>query len=222
MRAQRAQPQASPVRSLPAGSPRRVVLPPGDAGRQGVIRPLPDPVAIRLCPVPDNAPPYDDELPGDDGPERPGVIAAALTAAPQPGAGGLDGGERSGGGGRGTQPAARTAPAGPDWPSTFAQVLAETLAGSRPPAQMTRWTTERTRSHIRRLGPLLTAGAQPRVRRVIASCPAAGVVEMAVVVGFGSRVRALAVRLERTEPGSAANGLPGGRPRWVCTAVEAA
>ena len=251
MRAQRAQSQASSPRPLPDGSPRRIVLPPGDAGRRGVVRPLPDPVAIRLCPVPDNAPPYDDELPGDDGPARPEVIAAALTATLQPGTGELDGGERCCGEGRGTQPAARTAPAkraasagraapagrtaagraaavgraapaGPDWPSTFAQILAETLAGSRPPAQMTRWTTERTRSHIRRLGPLLTAGAQPRVRRVIASCPAAGVVEMAVVVGFGSRVRALAVRLERTEPGSAANGLPGGRPRWVCTAVEAA
>jgi hypothetical protein len=206
-------------------------------------------VAIRLCPVPDNAPPYDDETPGavDDGPARPEVFVAALTAALDrspdkkrgvrpagaaaagpgegaPGPGEAAPGPREAAPGPGeAAPGPREAAPGPgDWPSAFAQVLAETLAGSRPPAQMTRWTTERTRSHIRRLGPLLAAGAQPRVRRVVTSRPAAGVVEMAVVVGFGPRVRALAVRLERSEPRPAACGLPDGRPRWVCTAVEAA
>jgi len=56
--------------------------------------------------------------------------------------------------------------------------------------------------------------------------------EMTVVVGFGPRVKALAVRLEHTGPRRAA--LPGSRAagariaderaaaRWVCTAVEAA
>ena len=86
----------------------------------------------------------------------------------------------------GTRPAPRqrpaaspqAAPAGHvtgDWPSKFAQVLAETLAGSRPPAQLAPWTTERARSHIRKLGPLLSAGQRPLVQRVITSAPSAGV-----------------------------------------------
>ncbi len=75
--------------------------------------------------------------------------------------------------------------------------------------------------------------------------PAADVMEMAVVVGFGPRVRALAIRLERSgtcppagrgapaDQGAPAGqgaltgrGESAGRPepdgRWLCTAVEAA
>ncbi len=107
--------------------------------------------------------------------------------------------------------AARPAPA---WPSQFAQVLAETLAGSRPSRQLTPWTTERARGHIRRLGPLLAGSQEPRIRRIVASTPSAGVVEMAVVVRFGPRIRALAVRLERAESTPLAG--------WQCTAIEAA
>jgi hypothetical protein len=105
-------------------------------------------------------------------------------------------------------------PAGPIWPSQFAQVLAETLAGSRPPRQLTPWTTQRARGHIQRLGPLLAANQEPRIRRIVASTPARGVVEMAVVVRFGSRVHALAVRLEREETAH--------QSAWQCTAIEAA
>jgi len=101
-------------------------------------------------------------------------------------------------------------------------VLAETLAGSRSPAQLAPWTTERARSHIRRLGPLLTAGQRPLVHRVVTSLPAADVIEMSVVVGFGPRVRALAIRLERTAARRLEPGGPGRQPRWLCTAVEAA
>ena len=110
--------------------------------------------------------------------------------------------------------AAGDSPAGPTWPSQFAQVLAETLAGSRPPRQLTPWTTERARSHIRRLGPLLATTQEPRIRRIVASTPSNGVVEMAVVVRFGPRVHALALRLERGE-GAKINA-------WQCTAIEAA
>jgi hypothetical protein len=47
--------------------------------------------------------------------------------------------------------------------------------------------------------------------------------EMTVVVGFGPRVKALAVRLEHTAPRPAAlPGAPAASARWVCTAVEAA
>jgi hypothetical protein len=106
-------------------------------------------------------------------------------------------------------------------------VLAETLAGSRPPRQMVPWTTEETLTRIQRLGPQLASQQRPRVRRVLTSRPAADVLEMAVVVGFGPRVNALAVRLERSWP--CPHARPGQPPaaeppaaRWVCTAVEAA
>jgi hypothetical protein len=102
----------------------------------------------------------------------------------------------------------------PTWPSQFAQVLAETLAGSRPPRQLTPWTTQRARGHIRRLGPLLAADHEPRIRRIVASTPSRGVVEMAVVVRFGPRIRALAVRLERADNSHSS--------AWQCTAIEAA
>jgi hypothetical protein len=109
-----------------------------------------------------------------------------------------------------------------NWPSQFAQVLAETLAGSRPPRQITPWTTEQARRHIRRLGPMLAAGERPVVRRVVASRPAADVVEMTIIVRFGPRIRALAIRLERDEPRCASPGRGARAERWLCTAVEAA
>jgi hypothetical protein len=123
-------------------------------------------------------------------------------------------------------------PAGlPGWPSHFAQVLAETLAGSRPAQQILPWTTEQAQRHIQRLGPLMSAGSQPRVRRVVTFRPSADVLEMTIVLGVGSRVRALAVRMERAgpagrrsrddEPRAAATRRSGPAP-WVCTAVEAA
>jgi hypothetical protein len=100
-------------------------------------------------------------------------------------------------------------------------VLAETLAGSRPPRQIQPWTTQQAREHIQRLGPRMASVHRPRVRRVVTYRPASDVMEMAVVVGFGTRVRALAVRLERSAAGPPA-GVAEPDGRWVCTAVEAA
>jgi Family of unknown function (DUF6459) len=156
--------------------------------------------AIRRLVVPLTAPPYDDE------PERPpeeegnGQSPTRSTAMPP----GRDG-------------ASRRAPArpGPDaarWPGQFAQALAETLAGSRPSGQLTPWTTEQVRRQIRQLGPLLAGGERPLVRRVMTSAPASGVLELTAVVGFGPRVRVLALRLERDQAGRG----------WCCTAVESA
>jgi hypothetical protein len=102
------------------------------------------------------------------------------------------------------------------WPSLFAQALAETLTGSRPPAQIRPWTTDQARRRIRELAPVLAASYQPRIRRVIVTSPAADVIEMAMVVGLGTRVRAVAVRLERP-PQPTGQAAP-----WRCTAVEAA
>lgn len=184
--------------------------------------PLPNPVLAQLCAVPDPAPPYDEQDMTDslDATATPDWVPARSPA-------GTSQAQRPPAPREQRPPAPREQPArAPSvrrgqsetgaWPSQFAQILAETLVGSRPPRQLNRWTTERARSHIRRLGPLLAADTEPRIRRIVASTPSAGVVEMAVVVRFGSRVRALAVRLEHDRSaGPCGTG-------WKCTAVEAA
>ncbi len=193
---------------LQSPAPEEQGCPRGPGGR----RPLPDPVAVRLCRIPDPAPPYDTEVSHGT---RPKLLSSS-TAADQ------------GSPGRSTKPPVPAPGAFPGWPSRFAQVLAETLAGSRPPGQMVPWTTETARLHIERLGPQLASGQRPRVRRVVTYHPTSDVMEMTVVVGFGVRVRALAVRLERVgaHPQAGQPRQPGGRrpgtPRWLCTAVEAA
>jgi Family of unknown function (DUF6459) len=205
-----------PARSRPRGRPRQPSGP----------RPLPDPAAVRLCLIPDSAPPYDAEVAaaGPPGPpsgtsrgpagipgqaDRPGSPGRAGSSAPRPPP---------------AQPGSRGRPGSPSvpgWPGRFAQVLAETLAGSRPPRQLVPWTTERARERIQRLGPQLSAGQQPRVRRVVTFLPTADAMEMTVVVAFGPRVHALAVRLERAGSGPSAAGRPA-PGRWLCTTVEAA
>jgi hypothetical protein len=160
--------------------------------------------AIRQVAVPLTAPPYDDEPEGDDGScTRSAASSRGTSGAPRIRA-------RS----PGDSPAARPPDADPrGWPSQFAQILAETLAGSRPAHQLRPWTTEQTRRQLRTLGPAFATGQRPRVRRVMTSAPAYGVLELTAVVGFGPRVRVLALRLERDEAG---------RGRWCCTAIDAA
>lgn len=174
-------------------------------------RPLPDAVAIGVVTVPDAAPPYDDALPAprqhqatatSDATDVSRAIAAMADAS-RASSGGPGQGQFAG-----------------HWPSQFAQVLAETLAGSRPPSQLAPWTTQQTRRRINQLGPVLSTAHRPRVKRLIVTSPTAGVLEMAVVVGVGNRVRALAIRLERTP--TAPSPSPAGHPGWICTAIEAA
>ena len=263
----------SPVRplpgrpALPESPPGRAAGEPGCACPPGQSRPLPDPAAVRLCLVPDSAPPYDaPALP----PARVRWLAVAASAGAGAGGAGAgrgaaEGGQQEAGAGQQAEPArlatqaghpepagrseqaghtelpassgqpgssrrpgssagAPAGQAGPGavWPNRFAQALAETLAGTRPQRQMDRWTTERARAHIRRLGAQLSAGQQPRIRRVITTSPAPGVVEMTVIAGFGPQVRALAVRLEQTGATLRVPGRPARPARWVCTAVEAA
>jgi Family of unknown function (DUF6459) len=215
-------PPAQPGSPVPAGAgqTRRPACP------REARRPLPDPAAVRLLAVPDSAPPYDDEAlaaaasaerkaPARPGPARPGP-GRGPHPEPPPDSAGSGGDDQDHG-------------VTPGWPSLFAQVLAETLAGSRPPGQIVPWTTQRARSTIQRLGPTLSAGQpatrqRPLVRRVVTSRPSHDVLEMTVIVGFGPRIRALAVRLERSVPDNTAPpGTAAGRPaRWLCTAVEAA
>jgi Family of unknown function (DUF6459) len=197
------------------GSVGRSVLPlvPGFERIPARSRPLPDAAAVRLVVVPDSAPPYDDRRAvtraGRESPEplRAGErLGPSSPGKPEPGRDRGRGGEEAAAG----------------WPSQFAQVLAETLAGSRPQGQITPWTTDQARRLIRQLRPMLAARSAPRVRRVLASRPAEGVVEMTVVVRCGPRIRALAVRLEQDGLHRTGRGHDASAARWVCTAIEAA
>lgn len=220
-------PTQPPAPAIPAG-PAVVPILPTRVRQPGRQAPLPDAVAVRRLTVPDPAPPFDDEIPAltpGNGPV--GSAAAGGDAAGQadgegscgpeadsesdspPGPPGPSGGQPGG--------TPRADPGGA-WPSQFAQVLAETLAGSRPAQQLTPWTTEQARKRIRQLGPMLATNQRPKVRRVITSAPAVGVLEMTAVVGFGPRVRALALRLERDQ----ARPYRQGSDRWCCTAIESA
>jgi hypothetical protein len=209
---------------------------PDEAGR-----PLPDLMAIRLVPVPDCNPPFDDELPGgrilvslvhplvsDDDPVPmtasgdDDLAAGAGTAESSQTHDRDDGGDRDGADRDGADRDGEGGDGLGQWPSRFAQVLAETLSGARPASQLTPWTTEQARAHIRRLGPLLAGDRPPRVQRVRASQPARDVVEVAVVAEFGSRTRALAARLERAGAQPPGPGRPGRDARWLCTAIESA
>ena len=198
---------------MPALPPDRPGCPKAPGGR----RPLPDLAAVRLYLVPDPAPPYDEEVSaGEPGCGRlPGWAPRAESpGAEAPGAEAPWAGV--------PRPPAAAAGTPPGWPDRFAQVLAEALAGSRPPRQLVPWTTQETLDRIQRLGPRLASAQRPLVRRVVTSQPATDVLEMTVVVGFGPRVKAMAVRLERTGarlPARRGDPLTG---RWVCTAVEAA
>src|SRR5690348_5148318 len=146
---------------MPTTPPERPGCPKAPGGR----RPLPDPAAIRLYLVPDPAPPYD----GD-------VVAGEVHHGEPRGEGA--GVREVGGAARGGPRPAAVPGVPPGWQSRFAQVLAETLAGSRHPNQIVPWTTEQARDHIQRLGPRLVSPQRPRVRRVVTSRPAPDVMEM--------------------------------------------
>jgi uncharacterized protein DUF6459 len=212
-----------PIPLLPRRRPRR--------------EPLPDAHAIRTMTVPEIAPPYDDiaaarapkrRLAGLRGPGED-VVLAARSDQPRSTPRRSGSAESSPAGPTGgLQPLQAPQPGG--WPSQFAQVLAETLAGSRPASQIVPWTTQQTRRRISQLGPMLCAGHRPRVRRVIVTSPADGVLEMTVVVAVGDHVRAVAVRMEHT-PAAAGRPRAATGPRdayrrnrsdWLCTAIEAA
>lgn len=156
----------------------------------------------RLFKVPDVAPPFDGELSpepppcgvGHDSPRVP----SPRTPIPL------------------TEMARGNGAAGPgDWPPRFARLLAEVLSGLRPARQLTPWLTQRARCHLRGLTPAFSTGQGPRVLRVMVSQPSAAAVEMSVVIGLGTRTRALALRLERA-------ALTDQPVRWLCTDIEAA
>jgi hypothetical protein len=187
-----------------------------------------DASAVRLLAVPEVAPPFDGDLPGS------GVTMPAGEACPDDGpwgSGDQDTGMRSGLGsepGMGSEPGAEPNGGG-DWPERFARLLTEALTGSRPARQLLPWTTERARTHFRKLTPAFNCAQRPRILRVITTRPTLDVVEMTVIVRLGLRTRALAVRLEaarletarpETIPRTSSGGASAAR--WLCTDIEAA
>ncbi len=192
--------------------------------------PSAEPPGLRLVKVPDAAPPYDCEIHGaacpaghdaaDAGPYGAGpspstVRRQAVTA----------GREAARVRGTSTGAARETPPGGAGaadvWPRQLAQVIVEILAGSRSPRQLVPLTTDRVRAQIGLLAQSLGGDQRPRIKRVVTFRPAAGVLEMTVVVSLGLRSRALAMRFEHRPARPAAPGLPARPARWLCTDLEA-
>ena len=189
------------------------------------LPPADDLPALRLLVLPDLGPPYDaDPAAAAIVAAEAGAVglgwsnrdggAAASGAATAGTAATADGGAAAGGVARAASAdaaeagadaaeagaSAAQARADSDWARQFALLLCEALAGARPIRQIQPWTTERARPKLERLMPLFGGGQRPRVLRVITTRPTRDVIEMTVVVGLERRTRALAVRLERTDP----------------------
>ncbi|HEX5291852.1 MAG TPA: Rv3235 family protein [Streptosporangiaceae bacterium] len=222
-------PSARTPDPAPVGSSRRSTTSPSPAGQADPPSAPPSGRApapatafggLRLIEVPGDWPPYDCEVHGTACP------AAREVSVPSPCA------HRERGAPAGDEPpgpsltfsAAHPADGAADpvvaWSRQFAQVIAEILAGARSPRQLAPWTTERVRDRISLLTQTLTPGQRPRIRRIMTSRPAARVVEMTVVLSFGPRSRALALRLEQLPGRQPAPGLPARPARWLCTEIE--
>ena len=206
---------------------------------------LPVSSGLRLVTVPAGWPPYDCETHGaacpvaretaginphvsSQAPGRAGPSEAA-TPPPPPPAPSAPGQDRMPGAPAGGGPANSEVRAGnvrgaagqaTALPRQFAQVIVEILAGSRPLRQTVGWTTDRVRAQIGDLTQLLASDQRPRIRRIVTSQPAASVVEMTVVINFGPRSRALAMRFEHMPARQPAPGLPARPARWLCTEIE--
>jgi len=185
----------------------------------------------RLVKVPDAAPPYDCQIHGARCPARcPGqTVAAAADVAPAalaphlaaPPADAPSLVVPSAGAPSLVVPSAGAADLTSAWPRQLAVVIVEVLAGVRPDRQLVALATDRVRARVAGLAPLLACDRRPRITRIVTSRPAARVVEMTVVVNFGPRSRALALRVEHAAARPAAPGWPARPARWLCTAIEA-
>ena len=189
---------------------------------------MPDLSSPRLVKVPSTAPPYDCQVHGARCPADlvPGA-GEAPAAAVLPGAAVLPVPAVVPVLAAAPASAAASAPAsaaaGPVGarPRQLAVVIVEVLAGVRPDRQLVCMATDRVRARVGNLAPLLAAGRRPRIARIVMSRPADRVVEMTVVVNFGARSRALAMRFEHAPARPAAPGWPARPARWLCTALEA-
>lgn len=99
------------------------------------------------------------------------------------------------------------------WARRLITAVLEAMDGLRPGNQLTRWVHPDLRERIERRGILARQRKQrpggPLVIRTIRVCePVDGVAEVAAVIGYRARVRALALRM---------SGIDG---RWLITALE--
>jgi hypothetical protein len=224
-------PSARTPDPAPAGSSRRSATSPPPAGRAGPPAdppsaapsgraPAPAFGGLRLVEVPGGWPPYDCEVHGTACPAAREVSVPSPCAHRERGA--AENAEPPGPSltFSAGHPADGTADPVVAWSRQFAQVIAEILAGARSPRQLAPWTTERVRDRISLLTQSLTPGQRPRIRRIVTSRPAARVVEMTIVLSFGPRSRALALRLEQLPGRQPAPGLPARPARWLCTEIE--
>ena len=241
-------PSARTPDPAPAGSSRRSATSPSPAGKAGpVAGPPPGPLPIgppsadpspagpppaspaapvpvfgrlRLIEVPGGWPPYDCEVHGTACPAAREVPAPSPCAHRERGA--SEDAEPPGPSltFSAGHPADGTADPVVAWSRQFAQVIAEILAGARSPRQLAPLATERVRDRISLLTQTLAPGQRPRIRRIVTSRPAARVVEMTIVLSFGPRSRALALRLEQVPGRQPAPGLPARPARWLCTEIE--
>jgi hypothetical protein len=192
-------------------------------------------VNLHLVTVPDAAPPYDCPVHGarcsprvagrtvpdavdTTAAERPAVLAPPAADADPFGADSL-GADRAGADAAGADVAG--ADVAGAWLRRLAVVIVEVLAGVRPDRQLVPLATDRVRARIRGLVPLLACDRRPKIARIVTSRPTAQVVEMTVVVHFGARSRALAMRFEYVAARPASPGRPARPARWLCTAIEA-
>lgn len=192
-----------------------------------------DLLGLRLVKVPDAAPPYDCEVHGAGCPATRDAGSGSGFGSGSGSGSGLNlasAGLGKAGGSAGepgtdsdSDSDSDSAAADMDaaWPRQFAQVIVEVLAGSRSRRQVIPWTADRVQAQIRLLAPVLGCDQRPRIKRVVTSRPAARVVEMTVIVSFGPRPRALAMRLEHRPGRPAAPGLTARPARWICTELEA-
>ncbi len=99
------------------------------------------------------------------------------------------------------------------WARRLITALLETMDGLRPATQLSRWITPDIRERVARRGVLARQrhqrpGGAPQVRALRVCEPADGIAEVAAVIGYRSRVRALALRM---------SGVDG---RWLITVFE--
>ena len=90
----------------------------------------------------------------------------------------------------------------------LARLVLEILAGVRPYHHLAGRTTPRVFELLDSLAARMPGRATPRLGTVRVCEPASGIAEVAAVATFGSRVQALALRLEHD------------RGRWRCAAIE--
>jgi hypothetical protein len=235
-------PSACTPDPAPAGASPRSATSPSPAGKAGppagpppagpppaspsARAPAPVPAfgGLRLVEVPGGWPPYDCEVHGTACPAREASVPSPCADQDWEARPGVkpSGPSLTISAGRPADEADPVVGADPvvAWSRQFAQVVAEILAGARSPRQLAPWTTERVRDRISVLTQTLTPGQRPRIRRIVTSRPATRVVEMTVVLSFGPRSRALALRLEQLPGRPPAPGLPARPARWLCTEIE--